>query len=60
MNREDMDDSGPNKQPEQGPTPKKAYQAPSFRVERVFVTTSLSCGKIDVTQSTCGLNRKLS
>ena len=60
MNRKDRDDFEPNKQPEEGSASKKAYQAPSFRVERVFVTTSLSCGKIDVTQSTCGSNRKLS
>jgi hypothetical protein len=24
---------------------KKAYEKPSFRYERVFVTTALSCGK---------------
>ena len=57
MNR---DDSKSNKQPEEGPAPKNAYQAPSFRVERVFETTALSCGKIQSTQGQCHQNQKLS
>jgi len=32
---------------------KKPYEKPSFRYEKVFVTTALSCGKI-ATQGTCG------
>ena len=44
MNRKDRSDSEPNKQPEQRPVRKKAYQAPSFRVERVFETTALNSG----------------
>jgi len=39
---------------------KKPYEKPSFRHEQVFVTTALSCGKITVTQSGCGLNTKSS
>ena len=29
------------------PVNKKPYEKPSFRYEQVFVTTALSCGKID-------------
>jgi hypothetical protein len=32
---------------------KKPYEKPSFRYEKVFVTTALSCGKI-ATQGSCG------
>ncbi len=39
---------------------KKPYEKPSFRFEQVFVTTALSCGKITVTQSGCGLSTKSS
>ena len=60
MNSKDIDHFEPNKQPGEGPVPQKAYQAPSFRVERVFETTALSCGKIQTTQGQCGQNRKLS
>lgn len=34
--------------------PKKPYEKPSFRFEQVFVTTALSCGKVNPTiQSSC-------
>jgi hypothetical protein len=39
---------------------KKPYIKPAFRVEVVFVTTALSCGKVDRTQTLCGLNPKAS
>jgi hypothetical protein len=33
---------------------KKLYEKPSFRYEQVFVTTALSCGKVDPTlQASC-------
>jgi hypothetical protein len=33
---------------------KKLYEKPSFRYEKVFVTTALSCGKVDPTlQASC-------
>lgn len=39
--------------------PKKPYEKPSFRHEEVFVTTALSCGKVDPTvQSSCVGNTK--
>lgn len=41
--------------------PKKPYSKPSFRFEQVFVTTALSCGKINSTDQNCrGLNNKVS
>jgi hypothetical protein len=58
MNRNDMDDSEPDKHPGEGPLPKKAYQAPSFRVEPVFETTALTCGEIASTQQQCHNNMK--
>jgi hypothetical protein len=35
------------------PVIKKPYEKPAFRYEQVFVTTALSCGKTNPTQSTC-------
>ncbi|MFZ0734006.1 MAG: hypothetical protein WAM79_16920 [Candidatus Sulfotelmatobacter sp.] len=40
-------------------TGKKPYEKPSFRFEKVFVTTALSCGKIGQ-QGECTINIKLS
>lgn len=42
------------------PAIKKPYERPSFRHEQVFVTTALSCGKIDPTQTNCLANPKTS
>jgi hypothetical protein len=39
---------------------KKPYVKPSFRYERVFVTTALSCGKISSTEVNCVHNTKAS
>jgi hypothetical protein len=39
---------------------KRPYQKPSFRFERVFETSALSCGKTQATQSGCMRNRKVS
>ena len=33
---------------------RKPYEKPSFRYEKVFVTTALSCGKVQPTQAGCG------
>jgi len=38
--------------------PKKPYQKPAFRRERVFETMALSCGKIGATSAQCRSNRK--
>jgi hypothetical protein len=35
------------------PVAKKPYEKPSFRHEKVFVTTALACGKVSSTQSQC-------
>jgi hypothetical protein len=39
---------------------KKPYEKPSFRYEKVFVTTALACGKFSATQRSCKGNRKVS
>ena len=40
------------------PVSRKPYEKPSFRYEKVFVTSALSCGKIGGTQGSCGMNNK--
>jgi len=40
--------------------PKKPYHAPSFRFERVFEVSALSCGKVNPTEGSCRTNRKVS
>jgi hypothetical protein len=35
------------------PVSKQPYEKPSFRFEQVFVTTALSCGKVNSTDSAC-------
>jgi len=42
------------------PTGKKPYEKPSFRYERVFVTTALSCGKFNPISEACRGNPKSS
>jgi hypothetical protein len=42
------------------PAARKPYEKPSFRYEKVFVTTALSCGKIGVTSQSCATNQKVS
>jgi hypothetical protein len=39
---------------------KKPYEKPSFRYEKVFVTTALSCGKTANSGGGCTLNSKVS
>jgi hypothetical protein len=39
---------------------KRVYKKPTFRYERVFVTSALSCGKVNATEASCTMNRKLS
>jgi hypothetical protein len=41
-------------------TPKKRYQDPAFRYERVFETMALSCGKVEPTNFQCKFNRNAS
>jgi hypothetical protein len=38
--------------------PKKPYVKPAFRLEPVFETMALACGKINNTQSSCRANRR--
>lgn len=42
------------------PVTRKPYEKPSFRYERVFVTTALTCGKVPNGGSACNLNPKVS
>jgi hypothetical protein len=53
-------DHSPSEQPHAAANDKKPYEKPAFRHEQVFVTTALSCGKITVSQTGCGLNTKVS
>ena len=39
---------------------RKSYEKPAFRLERIFETMALVCGKIQGTQGACASNRKLS
>jgi hypothetical protein len=39
---------------------KKPYVKPAFRFERVFVTSALTCGKVQSTEFQCRHNRKVS
>jgi hypothetical protein len=41
-------------------TKKKPYEKPSFRFEKVFVTTALSCGKTPNSSFQCNSNPKVS
>ena len=43
--------------PEDGLT-KKPYVKPAFRLERVFETMALACGKLTPTQQACRVNRR--
>lgn len=40
--------------------PKKRYERPEVRYERVFETMALSCGKVQITQAQCAHNRNAS
>ena len=44
--------------PQESIVKKKPYETPSFRFERVFEVSALSCGKMQTTQSGCHQNRK--
>jgi len=53
-----MNDSSSD-QPRTAESVKKPYEKPAFRYEQVFVTSALSCGKIQ-SEGSCGLNTKVS
>lgn len=40
--------------------PKKQYEKPAFKFERVFETMALHCGKTSPIRSQCKFNRKSS
>jgi hypothetical protein len=39
---------------------KKPYRKPAFEWERAFETMALACGKVNISQAQCKLNRKVS
>lgn len=41
-------------------TKRKPYEKPSFRYEKIFVTTALSCGKTPNTSFACNTNPRVS
>jgi hypothetical protein len=43
----------PSDEPRTPVTNKKPYEKPSFRFEKVFVTTALTCGKTSPITSNC-------
>jgi hypothetical protein len=45
---------------EKAASSKKPYVKPRFELEKVFETTALSCGKINITIAQCKFNRKSS
>ena len=56
-----MDMNDTSSEPRTPATTKKPYEKPSFRFEKVFVTTALSCGKVNPTDMNCrGINSKSS
>ncbi len=42
------------------PVTRQPYEKPSFRYEKVFVTTALSCGKVGNTSMSCASSSKVS
>ena len=52
---EDDSKQRPERQPPEG---KRTYVKPAFRHERVFETMALACGKINVVQASCRVNRR--
>jgi hypothetical protein len=39
---------------------RKPYQKPAVRHEKVFETSALTCGKVNITRGSCHFNRKTS
>jgi hypothetical protein len=46
--------------PEAPKAVRKPYQKPAVRHEKVFETSALTCGKVNLTQGSCHFNRKTS
>jgi hypothetical protein len=50
-----------SEEPQSAATIKKPYAKPGFRFEQVFVTSALSCGKVNPTDTSCkGINASAS
>lgn len=52
------DAENPREQQKPTQSGKKPYVKPAFIREQAFETMALSCGKVNVTQAQCKLNRK--
>jgi hypothetical protein len=48
-----MDIKNSSSEKSQSAATKKPYEKPGFRFEQVFVTSALSCGKVNPTDSNC-------
>jgi hypothetical protein len=48
-----MDIKNSSSEEPQSAATKKPYEKPGFRFEQVFVTSALSCGKVNPTQGSC-------
>jgi hypothetical protein len=53
-------ENGISGQPASTPPARKPYEKPAFRLEKIFETMALVCGKIQSTQGACASNRKFS
>jgi hypothetical protein len=60
MTTPEQEENELRKPAEEKPRVKRPYKKPGFRYETVFVTTALTCGKTNGTQTGCQLNRKVS
>lgn len=56
MHKTPMDKNQVNSENLTATLDKKPYEKPSFRSERVFVTTALSCGKVNPGVLSCSGN----
>jgi len=52
-------DNSSSDQTQSAETARKPYEKPGFRYEQVFVTSALSCGKVQG-EGSCSLNTKVS
>jgi hypothetical protein len=48
-----MDIKNSSSEESQSAATKKSYEKPAFRFEQVFVTSALSCGKVNPVDSNC-------
>jgi hypothetical protein len=59
MSEKPSTEPGGQKEATKGPA-KRPYCKPAFEWERAFETMALACGKVNINQAQCKLNRKVS